>query len=302
MKITGRQLRQIISEEIRRSKTINEGADYVGGRVDELRQDALDADTLRMLDTAGEDLEDAPDAAVAMPKGEDAVTNVTLGSPKMRDLARFKSEMLVRQQAPEYYDEVKGLIATPAVLKELTKIFNGSKVLQVGSTGPDVKVYQAVVLANLRMWIKMHRGETSISTSAEEIANKAIRTNGDVTDEDLRAAVYDILTLSDFEPDGKYGAKTQAAVALLQTIMDRKQIIVTAGGPEAEWRGVVDGKIGRQTAHFLSGFTILAPVSGVTSAEAGGKWMGGRLATGGGVVKESASLDRWKLLAGIDKA
>lgn len=287
MKITGRQLRQIISEEILRT--------HKGKRINEVRGEPLPDDVLRKLDTAGDDLEDAPDAAVAMPSQKKASSSIDY-DPRQIPRARFSGLKVIRDQLPEMAKDIMQILVNPEVGKELNDIVKGEKVLQVGSSGPAVKVYQAVVLANLRSWIKAHRGETSATgLTGKEVAEKAIKTNGNVSDADLRAGVYEIITTGGFTPDGSYGPATRAAVALIQVIMDRKQILSTFGGAPVDWDAVIDGKIGRQTATFLSGLTILAPITGVDAGEAGGKTMTG------GIVKENSSINRWSLLAGIMK-
>jgi len=287
MKITGRQLRQIISEEILRS--------HKGKRINEVRGDSLPDDVLRALDTAGDDLEDAPMGAVKMPAQNQAAAGIDY-NPNQTARARFEALKQIRQQIPDMSQEIMKLIADRKINADLNSVVKGEKVLQMGSTGPAVKVYQAAVLANLMAWIKAHRGATSATgISGEEVADKAINSNGNVTDEDLRAGVYDIVTMGGFVPDGNYGPITRAAVALLQVIMDRKQILSTFGGAPVDWDAAIDGKIGRQTATFLSGLTILAPVSGITAADAGKKSMTGS------IVKENSSINRWSQLAGIMK-
>lgn len=186
--------------------------------------------------------------------------------------ARFPAFNLIIREIPEYYREILKLSIDPDVRKQLNDLYTGrsGEILELGDSGPVVKIYQAIVFANLTMWYKAHtslaskEGPSGFRVDPIKVANKSIDTNGNITDEELADAIFKIIMMSPSSMiDGSYGPMTRAAVALLQTVMDRQQIIASAFGSQVNWDAAIDGKIGRQTAQFLAGFTKLGAITGV---------------------------------------
>ena len=301
MRITRRQLRQIIKEELKRSSQMNEEDLFSYDEIEREEQEefaramAKTPDPLANVDLDGGEVPAgamASPAARAEPSIPAALRTGSLSIPSM---------LAIKRELPEYSSEVSAILNNTAARKKINDVYMGKSglVLQPGSTGPDVKFYQAVVIANLMMWVKSRRSlvaRSDITLDPLEVAQKTISTGGDVTDEDLAGAITNLVTMPlSSLVDGRYGPLTRAAVALLQTIMDRKQIIASfADGSSINWDAAIDGKIGRQTAQFLAGFTKLAAVTGVELNE--------KKAAPGRLIKEGAALDRWSLLAGIDKS
>ena len=269
MRITGKQLRQIIKEELTRSMSVNEADMFTQADLDAEFDADIERRTskMRRVDPlAGFDPDADTSSVVKMPSAPEPSGALASGAAKIPALRVIESEM------PEVLSEIKALISDPKVRKVLNDVHTGKTILSVGDSGPAVKVYQAVVMSNLMMWGKAHRslGRGDLAGFAEDpvaIAEKSIKTDGNITGAELLGAVQLLTTIGGFTPDGSYGPKTRAAVALLQTIMDRKQIISIAAGGSVNWDAAIDGIIGRQTAQFLAGFTKLAAITGVELKE-----------------------------------
>lgn len=275
MRITGRQLRQIIKEELRRSSQVNEEDFFSYDDIEREEGEEFDRkmakppDPLANIDLDGGEV---PSGAMASPS---ARATASIPAALSRGAASGPAMKQIMIELPGYFNEITRLRVQPAVQKKLVDIYAGrnNQILQLGDSGGAVKVYQAVVIANLMMWAKQRRslvGRSDFTVDPLKIAQKAIDTDGNVTDEELAGAITSIVIMPQSALiDGSYGPLTRAAVALLQTAMDRKQITSAfADGSSVNWDAEIDGKIGRQTAQFLAGFTKLAAITGVSVNEA----------------------------------
>jgi peptidoglycan hydrolase-like protein with peptidoglycan-binding domain len=243
MKITGKQLRQIIKEELARNLMNEEDP------IDKVSQDVGDETTARaaaMLKTITDS-----ESAAAQAKMDRAAPDLDIDAI-LATLPDAKSS------APTPFSPSSGIIdairerGTPeqlnitnqnyaAAQKTLDAVLEGSKIIQLGDKGAATKIVQLLVLTQLSSFIGI------ANRAAEYATMKGFA--GEVLKQ-LEAAK------SRLKADGDFGPATKDAIRAAQGAMYFNSVIAKkVGAPErpipASRLGTMDGKVGRQTLNYL---------------------------------------------------
>ena len=132
MRITGRQLRQIIKEELARSINEIDGREEAAKAIDDLFGDidtSVSAPQVKL-----------PGTANTKYGGYDV--GMTSSASRMMD--RFDSILTIEDQ------DARELLSNPKVKSELSRIIDGKYALRMGARGPTVSVVKALLAGALR--------------------------------------------------------------------------------------------------------------------------------------------------------
>lgn len=254
MKITGKQLRQIIKEELARNAmneedSINKVRREVGAETAARGEEALKAVTDRetaaaqvKMDTSADD-EDLDDVLADLPDSKSSAPTPRSPSAGAIDAIR------VMGGSPAQIEIVNQNYA--AAQKTLDAVLEGTKLIQLGDKGAATKIVQLLVLTQLSSFI-------GIANSAAEYATmKGFA--GEVLKQ-LEAAK------SRLKADGDFGPATKDAIRAAQGAMYFNSVIAKkVGAPErpipASRLGTMDGRVGRQTLNYLINRSLGAAVT-----------------------------------------
>ena len=256
MKITGRQLRQIIKEELARNAMNEEDP------LDKVRSEVgadLDARGAEML-KAYDDRETA--AALAktsssVPFDMDSIDDLLTGLPDSKSSAptpRSPSDGVIAaiREMGGTSEQINIVNQNYAAAQQtLDAVLEGSKLIQLGSKGAAVKIIQLLVLTQL---------DSFISTAKRAAEYAKMKGFADEVLKQLEAAK------SRLKADGDFGPATRDAIRAAQGAMYFRSVITkSVGAPEqtipASRLGTMDGKVGRQTLNYLINRSLGAAVT-----------------------------------------
>jgi len=256
MKITGKQLRQIIKEELARNAMneedpIDRVTREVGAETAARGAEALKAVTNRetaaaqaKMDTSADD-EDLDDVLADLPDSKSSAPTTFSPSSGIIDAIRSRGTPEQHKIANQHY---------AAAQKTLDAVLEGTKLIQLGDKGAATKIVQLLVLTQLGSFI-------GITNKAAEYA----------TMEDLADEVLKLLEAakSRLKADGDFGPATRDAIRAAQGAMYFNSVIAKeVGVPErpipASRLGTMDGKVGRQTLNYLINRRLGAAVTGAS--------------------------------------
>lgn len=198
MRITARQLRQIIKEEL--SRVMNE-------------EDTEMSAMAPVGSATGSNMR-ARDTTSTRYGGYD----IGMTSDTSRFLDRFDSVLTVVNQ------DVGNLLSTPAVENEIAKVIEGKKVIKMGSRGPAVSVIKMLVgsaLNDIRDSMKSANYSGSVSVDLKGTVTKLLtRGASAVNVATLKAACAAAMQAVEFQegriPSGDFNDRTADAVVLYQ--------------------------------------------------------------------------------------
>lgn len=198
MRITQRQLRQIIKEEL--SRVMNE---------EDTEMSAMSP----VGPAAGSSMR-ASDTTSTKYGGYD----IGMASDAERFIDRFDSILSVVNQ------DVRDLLDTPAVRNELAKVIEGKKTIKMGSRGPAVSVIKMLVgsaLSDIRDSIKSADYKGSVSVDFKGTVTKLLTQGASAVNlATLKAACAGAMQAVEFQgdtiPSGDFNDRTADAVVLYQ--------------------------------------------------------------------------------------
>jgi len=244
MRITARQLRQIIKEELQRE------VDSSGYDINPDLSGLPDEPMVKMAPKRA----DVPDI-LARGEGEGPAALMTLTrwySPADESIAR---DLLL---SPSYK-----MVAN----KILSNVSLGKSVMKMGDRGDAVKIMQLLIKAKLVQQLNNLSSSVAtdvalggmgggIESNSKSVAQRAL-SGAVVSNADLESATADALdrlNAGGAGPDGIYGPTTRDAVAIMQEYMQQNN---REGYP-----GEVDGIIGRQTMSYIIGKAAIGAITG----------------------------------------
>jgi len=249
MRITARQLRQIIKEELQRE------VDSSGYDINPDLSGLPDEPMVKM--------------PAVRPGIESTGKNYGYGNMMFNKLA---------MGTPYASDAIRlGMAAKkPPLVQELNDITHGKKVLRMGDSGDAVKIVQIMMYGMLSDRARSVTGindTENIGIDPVQFAKQAVRSDGaNVTLDQIEAAITNLIY--DFVPDGNFGPKTFAATVLIQLLADHRQTVMNGMGDSVtvEWRSAIDGIVGRQTIQYLMGMSDLAAPTGLSKGSESTVW------------------------------
>jgi len=282
MRITSRQLRQIIKEELTRASRLNEADLFTQADLDREEEEEFARAMAKTADPlAGIDLDDPeapPEAAMKMPGAPPAVSKKGITSAAAAagvstdSIERIETRIdeltgNLDADAPGALD-IGGIVfnaTDPMTLAKLSQVVEGRRVLSRGARGKEVIIAQALLLGTLRdasdmvvgmrgayeddaSYMKASREASTLG--ARGIVRKAM-SGQYITFIELTELLVSVLgTNIGLEIDGVFGDATFHAVVAAQLCAKH---LSTVGTEDA----VIDGQIGRQTMSYLLGFKTI---------------------------------------------
>lgn len=286
MRITSRQLRQIIKEELTRASRLNEADLFTQADLDREEEEEFARAMAKTADPlAGIDLDDPeapPEAAMKMPGAPPAVSKKGITSAAAAagvstdSIERIETRIdeltgNLDADAPGALD-IGGIVfnaTDPMTLAKLSQVVEGRRVLSRGARGKEVIIAQALLLGTLRDSSDMLVGRRGAdaddakymqaSREAERlgvrgIVQKAIAGKY-VSYVELTELIVGILGTGGLEIDGVFGDGTFNAVVAAQLCA---KFTASAAGSTVK----IDGQLGSQTMSFLLGFRVIGLSTG----------------------------------------